>query len=140
MFAIVHAQTKNFVGIWDRRSKLQHVERDEIALGLELCSRPGNDFLHIRSPPFKQRTHGEASLPNSSICTTPRIRARVSDSLLMHDTGVPGTVRTTRPVTYEYHQVHSFMYDCLHITATADPLRPSCSAARCSTGWTAHFD
>ena len=50
-------------------------------------------------------------MPNSSICTTPRIRARVSDSLLMHDTGVPGTVRTTRPVTYEYHQVHSFMYD-----------------------------
>src|SRR2546425_1468931 len=104
MFAIVHTETKNFVGVWDRRPKLQRVERDEIALSLELLLCPGKDLLQSPLPLLEQRTHGDASLPTCCVCTTQARRTRINHCLFLGDTCAPGSIRTTNPVTHEHHR------------------------------------
>src|SRR5438094_3436849 len=108
MLAIIHAQANNFVRVWDGRSQLQRVERQELAPGLELRLRPGKDLLQSLLSPLEKRTHGEAFLPICSVCTTQPRRTRIHHCLFMRDTCAPGSIRTTSPVTHEYHREPSF--------------------------------
>ena len=112
MLAIVHAQTNNFVGIWNRRPQFQRVERQEPTPGLELRLRPGKDLLQRLLPLLEKRTHGEVCLSAGNLHMTQEICTRINHSLLMRDTCTPGSARTTSTVTHENHQAPPSLGRC----------------------------